>query len=318
MQVLIFGAGVIGRIYAARLIAAGHHVFLVARGDTRAQLEQTGIPLRRAGELSGTVFPHLIDTVQEAGEVDVALITIRRDQFHDAVPHLSGIDARVVVSLVNLPRHIYQLSKIVGACRFVAAFPGVAGRIEADGTVDYIHVAQQPTTVGKLTGPDRTSEPHRDAVARLLRSADFPVVTENNMSAWLQTHAVFITAFDSAIVARPSLVERVHESTRLGDQRVVRALILEVRAGFRALQATGVPITPATLRRIFLRLPLWLAVIYCIRELRGELGRLGLAPHAVAAQHTELPVLKADVRAFLMPPVAVSRPALQPVEAPAD
>jgi len=315
MRVLIFGAGVIGRIYAARLIAAGHHVSLVARGLTRTQLEQTGIPLRRAGELSGTVFPSLIDTVQEAGEVDVALIAIRRDQFHEALPGLAQISARVVVSLVNLPRHIYQLSETVGASRFVPAFPGVAGRIEADGTVDYIHVSQQPTTVGKLTGPARTSELHRNAVARLLRSADFPVVTENNMSAWLQTHAVFITAFDTAIVERPTLVQPAQHATRDGDERAVRALILEVRAGLRALQATGVPITPATLRRIFLRLPLWLAVIYCIRELRGELGRLGLAPHAIEAQHTELPVLKADVRGFLAPGFA--RPA-RLVDSPAE
>ena len=34
MRVLVLGAGVIGSVYAARLLQAGHHVMLLARGQS--------------------------------------------------------------------------------------------------------------------------------------------------------------------------------------------------------------------------------------------------------------------------------------------
>ena len=45
MKILVYGAGVLGSLYAARLQAAGQDVTLLARGQRRADLQQHGVML---------------------------------------------------------------------------------------------------------------------------------------------------------------------------------------------------------------------------------------------------------------------------------
>ena len=45
MEILVYGAGVVGSQYAARLRQAGHMVTLLARGERAAQMRDHGIVL---------------------------------------------------------------------------------------------------------------------------------------------------------------------------------------------------------------------------------------------------------------------------------
>ncbi|MEC5170469.1 ketopantoate reductase family protein [Glaciihabitans sp. GrIS 2.15] len=293
MRVLIFGSGVIGRIYAARFLAAGLEVVVLSRGAAADQLRQTGIVLRKGQRTAETVFPRIVENTVEAGPIDIALVTVRGDQVDAALLHIASIQARVVASLVNLPRGLDTLAEVVGPDRCVAAFPGVAGRLDNDGIVTYIEVPQQPTMVGlSSSGATDTSSPQGEVLA-LLKSAGFPTATTLRMPAWLQTHAIFIAAFESAIAATGDVM------VLAADRSAVRNLVQAVREGFAALEARGTTTTPPVLRVLFLRMPVWFATTYWCRQLRGELGRLGLAPHAISSRHTELPALQHVVRALL-------------------
>lgn len=264
-------------------------------GAAAKQLRHTGITLRRGDRNFGTVFPSIVVNTDEAGPVDIAFVTIRRDEVEAALPQLATLRARVVVSLVNLPCGLDGLAEAVGPDRFVPAFPGVAGNADRDGTVTYLEVRQQPTMVGMggtFVADDAAGL--RDEVLALLRSAEFPTATTPDMSAWLQTHAIFIAAVESAIASVSGDV-----AVLAANRAAVRALVKGVREGFNALEARGVTATPGALRVIFLRVPVWFATSYWRRQLGGELGRLGLAPHATSSRHTELPALQEDVRALL-------------------
>ena len=283
----------IGRIYAARFLAAGLEVVVLSRGVTAVQLWQTGIALRNGQRTTETVFPRIIENTAEAGLVDIALVTVRGDQTDAALPQIASLQARVVVSLVNLPRGLDAFAEAVGPDRFVAAFPGVAGRLDNDGIVTYIEVPQQPTVVGlNSSGAIDMTSPQGEVLA-LLKSAEFPTATTVRMPAWLQTHAIFIAAFESAIAAAGDVM------VLAADRSAVRSLVTAVREGFVALEARGTTTTPRALRVMFLRMPVWFATSYWRRQLRGELGRLGLAPHAIASRHTELPTLQYEVRTLL-------------------
>ncbi len=48
MDILIYGAGVVGSVYAARLQEAGHNVSLLARGQRTVSLRTHGIQLEDA------------------------------------------------------------------------------------------------------------------------------------------------------------------------------------------------------------------------------------------------------------------------------
>lgn len=48
MRILVFGAGVIGSVYAAHLLRAGHEVTLLARGQRLADLTASGLVVENA------------------------------------------------------------------------------------------------------------------------------------------------------------------------------------------------------------------------------------------------------------------------------
>lgn len=297
MRVLVFGAGVIGRIYAARLMVAGHTVQLVARGETAQRLRQHGISLhrtrRRGTDRALAVFPEIVESTKAAGPAEVAFIAIRRDQLNAALPQIEAIRADIVVSFVNLPTGLPLLAETVGAGRFVPAFPGVAGKVAQDGVVEYLELDQQPTTIGSMASLSRGMP---EAVSALVQSAGFRTALIRDMPAWLRTHAVFIAAFESALAARDGDAQPL-----ASDRRAVRELVLAVREAFAALASRGTTVTPAALRIIFQRMPLWFATGYWRRQLGGDLGMLGLAPHAISSRNSELPVLQQDVRDILGP-----------------
>lgn len=295
MRVLVFGAGVIGRIYAARLMAVGHSVQVIARGESAQQLRQHGICLHPSGQqdraATAAVFPTIVEGVHEAEPADVAFVAIRRDHLEAALLPIAAIQADIVVSLINLPTGLATLTEAVGVRRFVPAFPGVAGKIGQGGVVDYLELAQQPTTIGSTRS---ASEDKAEAVSTLLQSAGFRTTLTDDMPAWLRTHAVFIAAFESALAARSGDAEAL-----ASDSQAVRELVLAVREAFAVLARHGTRITPTSLRIIFQRMPLWFAARYWGRQLGGYLGKLGLAPHAMATRFSELPRLQQDVREIL-------------------
>ena len=214
---------------------------------------------------------------------DVVLVTVRRDQLEDAIPALADLPAGRVVFLLNLPGDLDAVRERVGAHRTVFAFPGVGGRRHADGTIDYVEVPQQKTTVERrgLEAP----------IVDLLKSAGFPVETTSDMAGWLATHAVFVTAMGAAILACGG------DSVALADDPAqLAAMVAAVREGFRALDRNGVTVTPAPLKLLFTVVPRFAAVRYWSKQLRGPLGTVAIAPHVRASRETELPMLCADVR----------------------
>jgi len=283
MRVLMYGAGVIGQIYGARLAQAGHTVTILARGSALTDLSERGVSLRRDG-VAEQVRLAVVAEPAPGDSFDVAMVAVRRDQLDAALPGVRALRAKRVVFLLNHSLDLPDLREQVGGDRTVLAFPGVGGSRAADGTIDYIEVPQQPTTVGEQDGIEAP-------VLDLLRSAGFTVATADDMDSWLKTHAVFITAVGAAILACGG------DSVALaGDRRKVATMVRAVGEGFRALQGQGVQVTPTPLRLIFMVVPRLISVPYWARQLRGPVGVVTIAPHMRATRHSEFPFLCTDVR----------------------
>jgi 2-dehydropantoate 2-reductase len=281
-RVLVFGAGIIGQVYGGRLAQAGHDVTLLAHGETLEMLRDRGVALRTAGAISHTAV-RVVDSPRGEPVPDVVLVTVRRDQIKDALPAIAELSAGRIVFLLNLPGGLEVIRERVGAHRTIFAFPGVGGRRGGDGTIDYVEVPQQKTTVERrgLEAP----------IVELLESAGFPVEMTSDMAGWLETHAVFVTAISAAILACGG------DSVALADDpEQLGAMVAAVREGFRALDRNGVSVTPTPLRLLFTTVPRFAAVRYWSKQLRGPLGTVAIAPHVRASRETELPILCADVR----------------------
>ncbi len=184
----------------------------------------------------------------------------------------------------------------LGSRRVVLGFPGIGGTRE--GTqVRYVHIHQQPTTLGEVDG-QMTARLRR--LAAMLEQAGFSTAISRSMDGWLKTHAVFISCVSAALALEGG------DSVRLGQNRATVALMVSaIREGFAALQSLGVRVTPLNLKVIFSWMPRWFAVHYWQRALQTPTGTLAIASHANAAQE-EMGQVAREVLVFLEPsPVPV-------------
>jgi 2-dehydropantoate 2-reductase len=283
MRVLVYGSGVIGQIYGGRLALAGHDVTLLARGPAADSLAAEGVTLRRDGEVSHA-RPQVATRIAEDAEFDVILVTVRRDQLADVLPALAVTSADRVALMLNQSVDLDSIRDRLGRERTIFTFPGVGGQPIDDGTISYLEIDQQHTTIERRDGIEAP-------VVELLRSAGFVLDLQDNIGDWLKTHAVFITAVGAAIIDG-----RGDSAALAADRSRVSNMVLAVREGFHALARQGVAVTPTPLRMIFTMVPRFIAVRYWQHQLKGPLGSVAIAPHVRATRDTEFPVISADVR----------------------
>ena len=91
MNILVYGAGVIGTLYAARLRDGGHRVTVLARGQRLADIRRHGLVLENI--LSGVRSEAAVDTIERLrpeDHYDLALIIVRRDQLASLMSELTA------------------------------------------------------------------------------------------------------------------------------------------------------------------------------------------------------------------------------------
>src|SRR5665213_58396 len=89
MKMLIYGAGVIGSIYAAKLSAAKNEVVLLARGKRFETLQQYGVIIRDqiTGEKMSVRIP-LKQQLNKSDFYDLIIVTVRLEQVESVLPFL--------------------------------------------------------------------------------------------------------------------------------------------------------------------------------------------------------------------------------------
>jgi ketopantoate reductase len=290
LRIVIFGAGVQGTVFAVRLSTVGHQVTLVARSGWAAQLRREGVSIQDAGtaQIRTRVLP-VIEKLPPDLVADMCLVTVRRDQMDLILPDLVGaIAIPQVVLLGNHANRTDHLLTILGRSRTVLAFPGVAGYREG-AMIRYLDIPQQHTVVEERA-------PH---VSSLFREAGFRVDSVRDMDAWLQRHAVFITAIAGALYENGCDARRMAQNTG-----TVRRFVLAVREGWAAQDRKGVGAAPLALRTIMCWVPLPLSVMYWSRLLASSRGDLYFARHVRHAP-AEMASLADDVGSSLRGPDAL-------------
>jgi 2-dehydropantoate 2-reductase len=278
MDVLVYGAGVLGSLYAARLHDSGCRVSIFARGQRHAELQQHGIVLEdaRTGQQT-TTRVQVVEQIPADESYDVIVVLVRADQLAATLlPLAANRRAATVLFMTNNVEGPVPLMEMVGAERVMLGFPGAGGtRV---GHVVRFHVLpawQQPTTLGELDGRDT---PRLQAIVAAFGQAGFPVTTSGHMDAWLKTHATWITAASGALYMAGGDIHRLAH-TRDALALMVRA----VREGFEVLAALGYPVAPGQLRAFQLT-PEPLMVALLQRLFDTETADLVVARHANAAR----------------------------------
>jgi 2-dehydropantoate 2-reductase len=290
MRILVLGAGVIGSVYAGKLLQAGHRVVLLARDQRLADLQAHGLVLHDAQSGRRTTLPvPAVATPPAAARYDLVLVPVRQDQLPGTLLLLTGMASRPeVLFFGNAAGRVAEPTAALGQ-RALFGFPA-AGGVRDGPVVRYVLVRQQKTMLADPAGATSAR------VARLrtvYRGAGFPTTVSGDVEGWLVAHAALVVpiAFASYRVGG--------DAGRLAaDPASLRLMVPATRQAFRALQAAGNGEIPANLRLLYLRMPQAFAVRYWRRVLASPRGELWFAAHSRAARE-EMASLAAELQAVV-------------------
>jgi 2-dehydropantoate 2-reductase len=292
MKILVYGAGVIGTLYAARLQAAGHQVTVLARTPRLADIQHHGLVLEDVvSGIQSTTRAVTVERLCPEDKYDMALISVRRDQLPDIMPNIAANpNIPIALFMLNNPFGSAPLESALGAGRVMLGFPGAGGTLEGH-VVRYAMISQQPTTVGEPTGVRTTRSL---ALVKMFRSAGFRTRIDSDMDAWLAAHAFFVTSVSGAIYLAGGDCMRLSR-----NQPLLKLMVRGTREGFNALSALGHPIHPLSLKVLFTKLPAQAAVYYWRRFFSNRMAEYVFARHARSAS-VEMRTLADECRALLV------------------
>jgi 2-dehydropantoate 2-reductase len=272
MRILVVGAGVIGSVYAAHLLEAGHAVTLCARGRRLAELRDVGLILQDAETGRRTAHEVCAVATPDGVACDLALVAVRRDQMVDTVPLLTKVDADVMF-FGNAAGLTETLTGAIGK-RTLFGFPA-AGGVHDGAVVRFVLIRAQKTMLAD-SARRRTARVRK--LAEMFGSAGFPATISTDPEGWLTAHAAFVVPIQLALCRVDVQPRRL-----AGDQSLLTTMVRATRQAFRALQAAGNTEIPRNLRALYLLTPERFAVWYWRKTLAGQYGELWFAAHTRAA-----------------------------------
>ena len=286
MRILLLGAGVIGSVYAGKLLEAGHEVVLLARGSRLADLQSHGLLLEDAQSGNCTAQPVVVlNELASDDHFDLVLVPVRSEQLASTLAVLTAMtDGSDVLFFGNTGDHGAELAAALGE-RALFGFPAAGGTRDGP-TIKYALIRQQKTMLGE---PDGTTTARIRRLQHVLDGAGFPTLISADIHAWLLGHVAFVVPIAFALY-RVGI-----DAPRLAaDPAIMRLMVLATREAFTALRATGNEEIPRNLRVLY-RLPTVLVIAYWRRVLNSARGELWFGAHSRAAP-AEMHALARDLR----------------------
>ncbi|MGW7295456.1 ketopantoate reductase family protein [Streptomyces xiamenensis] len=258
MKLLVYGAGVCGSLFAARLHEAGLDVSLLARGERLASLRRHGV--RLAEEDSPAVRRVPVPVVEHpAGAYDLTAVLVRTHQVDAVLESLAGLEGDVLF-LHNWAAGAEPLGAAIGHERVLLGFPALGGTMDGD-VVRYrattFLTSRVPMPIGE---PDGRTTPRLERIVREFRTAGIKAKAEPRMDAWLTTHAAFEVPLGQAAHAAggPEALaddpDAIRDMLHLIGQNLATMPTPPVPRAFAALRALPEGLLVALVRR-FLRSP---------------------------------------------------------------
>lgn len=286
MRLLVYGAGVLGSLLAARMHDAGHDVAILARGERLAALHRHGIQL--AEENSPVVRRVPVPVVEDpAGGYDLIAVLVRAHQVDTVLDSVAGLDGDVLF-LHAWAAGAEPLGTAIGHERVLFGFPTGGGTM--DGNVvrhratNFV-TRRVPMPIGEPGGRD---SPRLERIVRMFRTAGINARAEPRMDAWLRTHAAVVVPLGqaAAVAGGPAALA--------DDPDAVRGMIRRMRHNLAALPTPPVPRGFAAV----LTLPDGVLVPVIRRFLRSPTAtHSGLSNTSPATETAELARLADQIRA---------------------
>ena len=280
-RVLVYGAGPLGSLFAARLQEGGNDVSILARGQRLDDLHEHGIVLHDVRTKQQTVTRvNVVEALAPEDAYDLVLVIMRKNHALKILPILAAnAHTPTILFLMNNAAGPGELVEALGQERVLIGFPNSAGYREGHVVHCLAGTEDDPALVpfGEIDGH---VTPRARQVAHILESAPgFGAEIRTDMDAWLKYHVALLMPS-----LGPALYAAGTDKDRLAHTRdLVVLTIRAIREGFRVLQALGLPVTPSRYR-VFEWVPEPILVFALQRLLTHELMEVAMVRHANAAR----------------------------------
>jgi Ketopantoate reductase len=280
MKVLIYGSGVIGSIFGAKLSLSGHDVTMLARGSRLAEIKEKGLILRNPD--TGREEKAAVKVIEELSpdmEFDYIFVAMQATQVRAALDSLAENRSKNIVFVVNTCAGYAEWIKSIGEERLMIGFPSAGGE-RADGAVNcfigkgFMRLFQT-TTFGEAGGA------YSRRVKTLIREfnrAGVPSVRCRDMDAWQKTHVAVVTSIANALYGHNCDNKRLSRS-----YTDVKNMVLGIKEGFSVLKRLGIEPAPKKLRLLFGLPAAFLAAAFGL-FMKTRLAEITMAKHCVAAK----------------------------------
>ena len=273
MRILIYGAGVIGCLYATLFSKAGFDTTIYARGRRLESFKQNGLLYFKNKKIK-KVKVNIIDKVEANDIYDFVFLTVKSNQVHTALEELKNNNSPNIVTMLNTLEKYNTWEEICGKGRIIPAFPGAGGSFEgnilnAKLTPNIIQV----TTFGEISG---SKSERLLQLASIFKRSYIPYKIEKDMHAWQLCHLAMIVPIADAYY-EASVLEKAGE-----DKELMRKTAISIKKNLDSLCKLGVTLTPKKMK-VLHRLPVQILSIGLRFIFQSEFGNIFMYQHSMKA-----------------------------------
>jgi 2-dehydropantoate 2-reductase len=275
VRFLIFGAGVIGSLYATKFSLANLDVTLYARGKRLEALKQKGLLYNDKGIIK-KVLIKVIDKLDDNDIYDYIFVPVRYDQMESALKILKQNKSKNIVTMSNSVGY-NRWVEIIGD-KLIPGFPGAGGDIKED--ILYAQIGSknvQKTIFGEING--EITERIK-GLLKLFELSGIPIEIANNILAFHITHAA-VTITNKHFYTDNGIVDIKTAKSKY----ILRHIASDLKNNLYTVEKAGIPITPLKIGKLK-QLPDFVFVVIFYLMLSIEFTKdVLLGNHAINAKN---------------------------------
>lgn len=273
MRLLIYGAGVIGSLYAALFAQAGYDTNVYARGKRLQALQTKGLLYQEGGQIKKANVSVLSD-LRDDDKYDFIFLTVREEQLHQALAELKTNRSSCIVTMVNSIDDYKKWEDICGKGRILPAFPGAGGGIQDD----VLNAALTPRLVQPTTFAEISGQKTARAVqlSKLFQKAHIPHQRVKDMHIWQLCHLAMVVPIADAYYE----AENPEKAGR--EPKLMRKTAERLKRNFRLLKKEVGTLSPGKMNLFPIApVPVLATMLSAVYE--SEFGNRFMYQHAVKA-----------------------------------
>jgi 2-dehydropantoate 2-reductase len=238
MRIAAMAAGAVGGYFGARLAAAGHDVFFIARGAHRDAIQKNGLKIESVHGDLHFPKPNVTDDPAKVGPVDIVLFAVKlwdTETAAAAARPLLGPDSRLI-TFQNGVDSVERIAGVLGPERTIGGAAYIATTVAAPGVIR--HTSQFARM--RFGRADKKPDSKLDAFVDAGKAAKLDIALSADIESELWQKFIFLTAMAGSTASLRSPIGPIVADPELRE--FFRALMEEA---FAVGKAKGVALDPA-------------------------------------------------------------------------